>query len=224
MKVVVFGASGLIGDGIVQESLRAADVTTVVTVGRSPLNVEHPKLRHIVHDNFLDFTAISGDLAGLDACFWALGTSAVGISPQDYERITYDYTLAAARTLATINPDLTFVYLSGLGTDSSEQGRTRWARVKGRTENAIIATFPNGYALRPGFVQPAHAMRSKTRWYRWTTTAAAPIAPLLLRLLPAYATSTRQIGQAALNLARHGQSPHILENRDINTAVTPHHA
>ena len=176
MKVVVFGASGLIGD----------------------------------------------DLAGTDACFWALGVSAVGMSPQDYERITYDYTMAAVRTLARLNPALTFVYVSGVGTDSTEQGRSHWARVKGRTENAVTAAFPHGYALRPGFVQPAHVVRSRTTWYRWAAAAAAPLAPLLLRLLPAYVTSTRHIGQAALNLARHGYPRHILESRDIGTAATPH--
>lgn len=218
MKVMVFGASGLIGDGIVQESLQAADVTEVVTVGRSPLTVRHPKLRHLAHSDFLDLNAISPELADTDACFWALGTSAAGVSPQDYERVTYDYTTAAAHAFATINPTATFVYLSGAGTDSTEQGRSRWARVKGRTENAVIATLPNGYALRPGFVQPSHDMRSKTTLYRWATTALAPIAPLLLRALPAYATSTRQIGRAALHLARHGHPERVLESRDIAAA------
>ncbi|MFE5910590.1 epimerase [Streptomyces wedmorensis] len=220
MKVVVFGPSGLIGDGFLQESLRAEDVTDVITVGRTPQDTAHLKHRHLVHDDFLDFTAIAEDLAGADACFWGLGVSSAGMNAQDYERITYGYTTAAARTLATINPDLTFVYLSGAGTDSTEQGRSRWARVKGRTENAIITTFPHGYALRPAFVLPAHKKRSKTPAYRWGTTAITPLAPLLRRLSPAVMTDTAQIGQAALHLARHGHPQHVLENRDIIALAT----
>jgi uncharacterized protein YbjT (DUF2867 family) len=217
VKVVVFGGSGLIGDGFIQESLKAADVAEVVAVGRAPLNLTHAKLRQVVHSDFGDLTPISEDLADVGACFWGLGVSAAGLSPQEYERITYGYTMTAAHTLAAANPDLTFVYVSGGGTDSTEQGRSRWARVKGRTENAIIATFHNGYALRPGFVRPAHDMRSKTRMYRWADTAVAPIAPLLraLRLAPSLMTDTAQLGQVALHLARHGYTPHVLENRDI---------
>ncbi|MFF0043866.1 epimerase [Streptomyces mirabilis] len=221
MKVVVFGGSGLIGDGFLQESLLAPDVTEVVTVGRTPLNLTHPKLRQVRHADFRDFTAIVEELRGADACFWGLGVSSAGLSPQDYERITYDFTVAAARTLAEANPALTFVYVSGGGTDSTEKGRSRWARVKGRSENAVIATFPNGYALRPGFVRPSHDQRSKTTAYRWANTLVTPIAPLLrlLRLAPVLMTSTAQLGQVALHLARHGYSRHVLENRDIVTVA-----
>ncbi|MBM2619832.1 epimerase [Actinoplanes sp. LDG1-06] len=215
MKIVIFGASGVIGDGFLRESLHAADVTEVVAVGRSPLDVTDPKLRQVVHD---DFTPIAGELAGADACFWGLGVSAVGMSPEDYERITFDYTMAAARTLASINPDLTFVYVSGGGTNPD--GRARWARVKGRIENEIIAMFPNGYALRPGFVRPMHGRDSKTRMYRLATPLFPAIAFLvgLLRLTPVLMTSTTQMGQVALQLARHGYPRHVLENRDIVAA------
>ncbi|MET7402748.1 epimerase [Dactylosporangium sp. NPDC005572] len=217
MKIVIFGGSGLIGDGFIQESLRADDVTEVVAVGRTPLDLTHPKLRHVVHTDFLDFTAISDELAGADACFWALGVSAVGMSPHDYERVTHDYTVAAARTLGAGNPALTFVYVSGGGTDSSERGRSRWARVKGRTENAILAAFPNGYALRPGFVRPVHGKQSRTPMYRRFTAALPAIAWLvrLLRLTPVVMTSTAQLGQVALQLTRRGHPRHVLENRDI---------
>ncbi|WP_435229309.1 NAD-dependent epimerase/dehydratase family protein [Streptomyces sp. Tue6028] len=221
MKVIVFGASGLIGDGFLQESLRAGDVQEVVAVGRRPLDQAHPKLRQVVHGDFLDFTAIRGDLAGADVCLWGLGVSSTGMDPADYERITYRYTEAAVQTLREINPDLTFVYVSGGGTDSSERGRIRWARVKGRTENAVIAAFPNGYALRPGFVLPRHAAQSKTTAYRWATTATRPIVPVLrvLRLAPVLVTDTVRVGRAALNLARTGYPRHVLENRDINEAA-----
>lgn len=222
MKVVVFGGSGLVGDGFLQESLQAHDVTEVVAVGRASLEITHPKLRQIVHTDFGDFTPIADDLTGTDACFWGLGVSAGTVNRQDYERITYDYTMAAARTLAAANPALTFVYVSGGGTDSTEHGRSRWARVKGRTENAVIATFPNGYALRPGFVRPLHGKRSKTRMYR----LADPVFPALtavirlFRLAPVLLTSTKEMGQAALQLARHGYPRHVLENRDIGAVAT----
>ncbi|GAA1821496.1 epimerase [Luedemannella flava] len=221
MKVVVFGGSGLVGDGFLQESLLADDVTEVVAVGRAPLDVTHPKLRQVVHADFGDFTPIADNLAGADACFWGLGVSSAGMSPADYERITYDYTMAAAQVLAAANPALTFVYVSGGGTDSTEQGRSRWARVKGRTENAVIATFPNGYALRPGFVRPMHGKRSKTRAYRLADPVFPALAALikLLRLEPVLLTSTQQLGQVALRLARQGYTRHVLENRDIVTVA-----
>ncbi|MDT0269077.1 epimerase [Streptomyces sp. DSM 44915] len=220
VKVVVFGPSGLIGDGFVRESLRAEDVTEVVTVGRGPLAATHPKHRHLVHGDFLDFDALSGELAGVDACFWALGVTSMGMSPADYERVTHDYTVAAVRTLAAVNPGLTFVYLSGAGTDGTERGRSRWARVKGRTENAVIGAFPRGYALRPAFVLPAHAKRSKTRVYRWGTAAVIPFAPLLRRLSGAAVTDTAQLGRVGLHLARHGHERRVWENRDIVALAT----
>ncbi|MET9211569.1 MULTISPECIES: NAD-dependent epimerase/dehydratase family protein [unclassified Nocardia] len=224
MKVAIFGASGLIGDGFLQESLRAHDVTEVITIGRTPPGVTHPKLRHLTHSDFTDFTTLDDHLADIDACFWALGVSATLVDAADYERITYGYTSAAARHLAATRPETTFVYISGGGTDSTEEGRSRWARVKGRTENMIIATFPNGYALRPGFVLPAHDKRSNTTAYRWGATAIAPLTPLLRRLGlgPALLTDTGQLGRTALHLARHGWPDHVLENRAITAAASPH--
>ncbi|MCA1271043.1 epimerase [Streptomyces sp. 7G] len=218
MKVIVIGGSGLIGDGFLQESLLAADVREVIAVVRTQLDVAHPKLRQVVHRDFLDLTPIRAELAGADLCLWGLGVSSAGMSPADYERITYGYTEAAVRSLREINPDLTFVYVSGGGTDSSEQGRIRWARVKGRTENMVIAAFPNGYALRPGFVLPRHGVRSKTSAYRWATVAARPLVPVLrlLRVAPALVTDTVRLGRAGLNLARSGCARSVLENRDIN--------
>ncbi|WLQ67943.1 MULTISPECIES: epimerase [Streptomyces] len=221
MKTVIFGGSGLIGDGFLQECLHADDVTQVLAVGRTPLELTHPKLRQVVHTDFLDFSSVEDDLADADACFWGLGVSSTGMEPEAYERITYGYTTAAARALHEVNPDLTFVYVSGGGTDSTGSGRLRWARVKGRTENAIVSTFPNGYALRPGFVLPAHKARSKTTAYRWAGAAATPLVPLLrlLRLGPALVTDTAQLGRAALNLTRGGHVRHVLENREINSVA-----
>ncbi|WP_151775296.1 epimerase [Streptomyces abyssomicinicus] len=221
MNIVVFGGSGLIGDGFLQECLRADDVTRVVAVGRTRLDLTHPKLSQVLHADFLDLAPVRSDLAGADACFWALGVSSAGMDPEDYERITYGYTTAAAQTLHDVNPHLTFVYVSGGGTDSTERGRMRWARVKGRTENAVISTFSHGYALRPGFVLPSHEARSKTAAYRWGGAAVTPLVPLLklLRLGPVLTTDTARLGRAALHLARRGHHRRVLENRDINTAA-----
>ncbi|WP_405014618.1 epimerase [Kitasatospora sp. NBC_01539] len=216
MKAVVFGATGLIGYGVLQECLRDPEVTEVLAVGRTPTGLADPGLREAVHADFLDFAPLAGEFAGADACFWCLGVSAVGMDPADYERVTHDYTLAAARTLAEVNPDLTFVYVSGAGTDSSGRGRTRWARVKGRTENAVLALFPNGYAVRPAFVQPVHGVRSRTPLYRWAATALTPVAPVLRRLFPSVVVTTGQLGRAVLGLARHGHpGTRVLENRDL---------
>jgi uncharacterized protein YbjT (DUF2867 family) len=219
VKILVFGGSGLIGDGIIRECLLASDVTEVVAVGRSPLPLHHPKLRTVVHGDFLDFTSIANEMAGADACFWALGASSVGMDPDDYERVAFGFATAAARTLAEINPAMTFVLISGAGTDSSERGRSRWARVKGRTENAILTAFPNGYALRPAAVLPVHGTPSRTRAYRWGSRVLTPVGPLLHRWFPAFVTTTADIGQTALHLARHGHPRHLLENRDIVAAA-----
>jgi len=218
VKILVFGGSGLIGDGIIKECLRAGDVTEIVAVGRSPLALHHQKLRTIVHGDFLDFTSIANEMAA-DACFWALGASSVGMEQADYERVTFGYTTAAARTLAATNPAMTFVYISGAGTDSSERGRSRWARIKGRTENAILTAFPNGYALRPGLVLPVNGSRSRTAIYRWISSALTPIGPLLQRWFPGSVTTTAEIGQTTLQLARHGHPRRVLENRDIVAAA-----
>src|SRR5580704_10903248 len=138
MKVLLFGATGMVGQGVLRECLLDPDVESVVSIGRGATGRQHPKLRELLHANFLDFSAIENQLSGFDACFFCLGVSSVGMREEDYRRITYDFAMAAARTLARLNPNMTFVYVSGTGTDSSEHGRTMWARVKGQTENALL--------------------------------------------------------------------------------------
>jgi uncharacterized protein YbjT (DUF2867 family) len=213
VKVVVFGASGMVGQGVLRESLLAADVTEVLVVGRSPLAVQHPKLREVIHADFADLGPIEAQLAGFDACFFCLGVSAVGLSEADYTRITYDFTMAAARSLARLNPEMTFIYVSGAGTNP--EGRAMWARVKGRTENAVLQLFANGYAFRPGFIQPTHGATSKTRIYRIGYALTTPLFPVLERLLPAYVTSNDRLGRAMLRVARQGASSRVLENADL---------
>jgi len=216
MRVIVFGATGMVGQGVLRECLMDPAVERVLVVGRTPTGIEHPKLREIEHRNFTDFSAIEDEFAGYDACFFCLGVSSVGIPPEEYERITYEYTVAAAEPLARINPDSTFIYVSGAGTDSTEQGRTRWARVKGRTENAILALPFHGYAFRPGYIQPLHGVTSKTRLYGALYRVVAPLYPLFKRIMPGAVTTTEQLGRAMLAVARGGAPKKVLGSREIN--------
>jgi len=213
MKVVVFGATGMVGQGALRESLLAPDVDEVLAVIRTPTGVSHPKLREVKLADFADLSPILDDLRGADACFYCLGISSVGLDEAAYTRISYDYPMAAARTFAELNPQTTFVYVSGAGTNA--QGRQMWARVKGRAEKDIIALLPNGYAFRPGMIQPTHGVRSKTGWYNAIYTAVGPIVPLLERIAPKYVTSTDKVGRAMLRAARVGFPNHIVENADF---------
>jgi uncharacterized protein YbjT (DUF2867 family) len=213
MKVVVFGATGMVGQGVLRECLLAQDVEQVLAVVRTPTGVRHPKLREVTLTDFADLTPIAGDLAGYDACFYCLGVSALGMDEAAYTRVSYDFPVAAARTLAAVNPGLTFVYVSGAGTDAA--GRQMWQRVKGRTENAIVEMVPNGYAFRPGFIRPTHGARSKTRLYDTVYTVTTPVLSLLERIAPRYVTSTDRLGRAMLRAARTGFGSRIVENRDL---------
>ena len=213
MKVIIFGATGMVGQGVLRESLLASDVDEVLAVVRKPTGVRHAKLHEVELADFADLTPIEGDLAGYNACFYCLGVSSVGLDEAAYTRVSYDYPMAAARVLAKLNPDLTFVYVSGAGTNVD--GRAMWARVKGRTEQAVIDMFPNGYAFRPGFIQPTYGVKSKTGWYRAIYTVTAPLSPLFDRLAPKYFTTSDRLGRAMLRAARTGFPDHIVNNRDM---------
>jgi uncharacterized protein YbjT (DUF2867 family) len=217
MDVVLFGATGMVGQGVLRECLLDPDVRRVLSIGRGATGQQHPKLREIVRDNLFDFTDIASDLSGYDACFFCLGVSAAGKTEDEYRRVTYDITLAAATVLAQCNPGMTFIYVSGSGTDSTEHGRTMWARVKGSTENALLRLpFKAAYMFRPAGIQPMHGETSKTRLYRVFYVIARPLMPLLKRLLPTYMTTTEQIGRAMIAAARNGAPTTILETEDIN--------
>jgi uncharacterized protein YbjT (DUF2867 family) len=216
MKVSLFGATGMVGQGVLRECLLDKDTETVVAIGRSPTGVRNPKLREIVQKDLYDYSNIAGELTGLDACFFCLGISSAGLSEAKYEHLTYALTLAAAETLARLNPAMTFVYVSGAGTDSTEKGRVMWARVKGKTENALLRLpFKASYMFRPGVIQPAHGERSKTAAYRIAYTFSKPVLPLLRRLFPRYILTTEEIGRAMIQVAKHGSPKKILESWDI---------
>lgn len=207
----------MVGQGVLRECLLDSDVRRVVTVGRTRAGQHHAKLEEIVHANLLDLSPIESSLSGLDACFYCLGVASAGMTEEAYTRVTYDMTMAVATTLSRLNPQMTFVFVSGAGTDSSEQGRSMWARVKGKTENALLRfPFKAAYMFRPGVIQPLHGIRSKTRLYQVFYTITRPVLPLLKRLFPSFVTSTEQIGRAMLAAAKRGASSTILESADIN--------
>ena len=217
MKVILFGATGMVGQGVLRECLLDTGVAEVLTVGRSPSGQRHAKLREVVHDNFLDYSAIESQLAGYDACFFCLGVSSVGMDEERYRHLTYDITLAAATALAKLNPQMVFVYVTGRGTDSTERGSRMWARVKGKTENDLLKLpFRAAYMFRPAGIQPLHGIRSKTGWVQAIYVGAAPLLSLLNRVAPNYMTTTEQVGRAMIKVARDGYPRPVLESEDIN--------
>ncbi len=217
MNIIIFGATGMVGQGVLRECLLDPDVRTVLSIGRSATGQQHQKFRELVHQNFLGFSAIENELSGFEACFFCLGATSVGMVEESYRRITYDFTIAAAQTLARLNSCMTFIYVSGMGTDSTERGRAMWARVKGRTENALLRMpFKAAYMFRPAAIVPLHGVRSKTRFYRVFYAVLAPLLPLLKKSLPKYVTTTEQVGRAMIKIAKQGGPKPVLENLDIN--------
>ncbi len=217
MTVLLFGASGMVGQGVLRECLLDPGVESVVSIGRSLTGQQHPKLRELLHNNFLDFSAIEDWLSGFDACFFCLGVSSAGMTEEQYTRVTYGFTVAAARVLARLNPNMIFIYVSGMGTDSSEHGRSMWARVKGKTENELLRLpFRAAYMFRPGAIVALHGIKSRTTLYRVLYVPLSPLLPLLYKLFPKYVTTTEQIGRAMLKVARQGWPKPVLETVDIN--------
>jgi uncharacterized protein YbjT (DUF2867 family) len=216
MNVLLFGATGMVGQGVLRECLLDPNVHLVETVGRTATGAQNPKLREIVHQDLMHYPPIESSLTGFDACFFCLGVSSSGMAEKDYEHLTYGITLAAAETLCRLNPGMTFIYVSGAGTDSSERGRSMWARVKGRTENALLRLpFAAAYMFRPGIIEPLDGIQSKTAGYRAFYTFAKPLLPLVRWIFPNQILTTRQIGHAMLAVARNGAPKRILETRDI---------
>ena len=216
MKVVVYGATGMVGSGVVRECLADPTVTQVLAVGRSVAAQSDPKLRNLVLPDFKNYSAFDSELSGCDACFFCLGVSSAGMSEAAYRQATFDITLAAARYLLGLNPRMIFIYVSGSGTDSSGTGRIMCARVKGDTENSLLALpFKAAYMLRPGVIQPLHGIRSKTRSYQLFYSSFKFVLPVLRALFPNHILTTSQVGQAMLNLVKYGYPKQVLETRDI---------
>jgi uncharacterized protein YbjT (DUF2867 family) len=218
MRVILFGATGMVGQGVLRECLVDPGVTSVLAVGRSPSGQRDPKLRELRHDNFTDFSAIEPQLTGYDACFFCLGVSSIGMDAERYRHLTYDITMAAATTLAKLNPGMVFTYVTGRSTDSTEQGPLMWARVKGKTENDLLRLpFKAAYMFRPAGIQPLHGVRSKVGWINAIYVVSAPLLGYLTRVAPHYMTTSERLGRAMIKVARDGYPKKILESEDINS-------
>jgi uncharacterized protein YbjT (DUF2867 family) len=221
MKVILFGATGMIGQGVLRECLLDPGVETVLAVGRRATGRLEPKLRELTLPDLTDYSAVEAELTGYDACFFCLGVSSAGLSEPEYRRVTYDIALAAARTLVRLDPAMTFVFVSGAGADATGRGRVMWARVKGETENAVLALpFRASYVFRPAFIQPRHGIRSRTRLYQAFYTVLGPLYPVWKALFPRHVTTTEQVGRAMLAVARRGAPQRVLESADIDAAGT----
>lgn len=215
----------MVGQGVLRECLIDPGVDAVLAIGRSAAGLQHPKLREMIQPDLYHYPGVQSQLEGYDACFFCLGVSSAGMSEEQYEKLTYTLTLAAAETLVRANPGMTFVYVSGTGTDSSGKGRVMWARIKGRTENALLRLpFKAAYMFRPGVIQPVHGARSRTTVYRLAYTILGPVIPLLRWLFPRYILTTQEVGQAMIQVARQGWPRKVLEIGDIHDCAAAYRA
>ena len=217
MKAILFGATGMVGQGVLRECLLDPDVTEVLSVGRSPSGVQHAKLKEVLHDDFANFSKIESQLAGYDACFFCLGVSSIGMDPERYRHLTYDVTMAAANTLVKLNPGMVFTYVTGKGTDQTETSRLGWARVKGKTEADLLKLpFKAAYMFRPSGIQPLHGVRSKTGWINAVYALTAPLLSWMVHAVPNQMTTSEKLGRAMIKVARDGYPKPVLESEDIN--------
>jgi hypothetical protein len=217
IKPIITGATGMVGEGVLLECLRHPDVEQVLVINRKPAGVSHPKLLEVIHADFFDLAPIEEHLIGFDACFFCLGVSSVGMSREEYRHITYDLTLNVARRLARLNPEMTFCYVTGAGTDSSEEGRVAWARVKGATENALIRLFKQAYMFRPGFLKAMPGQKNVKSYYR----LLAWLYPIGRALYPAGFCTLQELGLAMIRAVSTRYPRHILEVKDIVKLASP---
>lgn len=218
MKVLLFGATGMVGQGVLRECLLDPDVERVLSIGRTKLGTEHAKLEERIVEDVADVSPIASDLRGFDACFFCLGVSSAGMREADYRRITKDLTLSVARTLVETSPQMTFVYVSGAGTNGSEQGGSMWSRVKGETENALMQMpFDAAYMFRPAFIQPLHGIKSKTKLYRAAYAMTSPFYGMWKAIAPKWVSTTENVGKAMLRVAKKKtKEKRVVENDEIN--------
>lgn len=212
LKVIVTGATGMVGEGVMHECLLHPDISEVLIIGRKPMKLEHPKLKEIIHNDFFDISPLEQQLTGYDACYFCLGVSSIGLKEPEYHRLTYDLTMHVATTLSRLNAGMTFCYVSGSATDSSEKGRSMWARVKGKTENALIRLpFKAAYMFRPGYMHPTKGLRNTIKYYRYVQW----LYPALRLFFPAFVSTLKELGLAMINVTIKGYDRNILEVKDI---------
>lgn len=213
VKAIITGATGMVGEGVLLTCLDHPDVEEILIINRKPSGRSHPKLKEIIHGDFFNLDPIRSQLDGYNACFFCLGISSLGVSKEDYKHTTYDLTMNVANTLAPLNPDMTFCYVTGAGTDSSEQGRSAWARVKGATENALLRLFKNGYMFRPGFMKIVPGQKNANPYYKYF----AWVYPIGRALFPSGFCTLQEVGRAMINTVTKGYPKHILDVKDIVT-------
>jgi uncharacterized protein YbjT (DUF2867 family) len=211
IKAIITGTTGMVGEGVLHECLLHPDVESVLVINRKSCEVKHPKLKEIILKDFFDLSSIKEQLAGYNACYFCAGVSSVGKKEEEYKHITYDLTLNFAKTLLKLNSDLTFCYVSGVGTDSTEKGRSMWARVKGKTENDLMKLFKNAYMFRPGYIQPIKGLKNYYKIYK----VFMPFYAILKILFPKYVVTLEEIGKAMINVTLKGSDKKILECREI---------
>lgn len=211
-KVIITGATGMVGEGVMHECLLDQEITEVLLINRRPAGFQHPKLQEVIVPDFLNFKGVAVDFRQYNACFFCLGVSSVGISKADYERQTYDLTMEVARAIAAQNPGMTFCYVTGAGTDSSEEGRSHWARIKGKTENELLKLFKNAYMFRPAYMRSMPGLRNTKKYYKFISF----LEPVLKLLMPQYVSSLQELGQAMIKTMKRGYPKPILEVADIN--------
>lgn len=217
IKAIVFGASGMVGEGVVMTALDHPDIESVLVIGRRPCGITDPRVEEILHQDFFDYSLIEQELKGFDACYFCLGVTSVGKKEEEYRRLTYDLTMAAARTLSRVNPSMTFCYVSGTGTDSTERGRIAWARIKGKTENDLAKLpFKSAYAFRPGFIKPVRGQK----FAHGFSIILAGAYPFFKKILPQYMCTLRELGRAMIVVSTRGYEKRVLENNDITTLGT----
>jgi hypothetical protein len=213
INAIITGATGMVGEGVLLECLDHPDVESILMLNRKPLGRTHPKLREVIVKDFFALEPITRELSGFNACFFCLGVSSVGIGSEEYRHITFDLTLNVAQVLERLNPGMTFCYVTGAGTDSSEKGRSAWARVKGATENALLRLFRNAYMFRPGFMKTTPGQKNIKSWYKYI----AWLYPIGRKLYPAGFCTLQEVGQAMINVVLKGYPKAILEVPDIVT-------
>lgn len=212
LNVIITGATGMVGEGVLIECLQHPEVETILLINRKPSNYQHPKIKEIIHSDFFNLTPIADQLGGYNACFFNLGVTSIGKKEPEYHHLTYDLTLHMASILASLNKDMTFCYVSGSGTDSSEKGRTMWARVKGKTENALMALpFKAAYMFRPGLMKPTAGQHNALKFYKYINW----LYPALRFLFPGFTCTLKEVGLAMINAALNGKGKVILEVKDI---------
>lgn len=212
IKAIITGATGMVGEGVLHESLNHPNVEAVLIINRKPCGVKHKKLKEIMHNDFSNLSAVEDQLSGYNACYFCAGVSSIGKSEEEYKQITYDLTMNFANTLVNLNHEMTFCYVSGVGTDSTEKGKSMWARVKGKTENDLLKLpFKAAYMFRPGYIQPIKGLKNSYKIYK----VIAPLYPVLKTIFPKYVVTLKQLGLAMINSSLYGYEKKILECKDI---------